>query len=62
MLQIHYVKMASASASKSTIGRPKRLICDCFHFYKAECYSRCMLNVDGDGKIHECGAIVNEKS
>ena len=54
--------MASASASKSTIVRPKGLIWDYFHFDKAECYSRCMVNVDDDGKIHECGAKVYGKS
>ena len=32
-----------------------------FHFDKAECYSRCIFNIDGDGKIHECGAKVNGK-
>ena len=51
--------MASSSASKSTIGCPKGLIWDYFHFDKAECYSSCMVNVDG--KIHECGAKVNGK-
>ena len=53
--------MASASTSKSTIGCPKGLIWDYFHFCKAECYSRCIFTVDCDRKIHECGAKVNEK-
>ena len=53
--------MASASASKSTIGRPKGLMWDYFRLDKAECYSRCIVNVDGDGKIHECEAKINGK-
>ena len=36
---------------------PKGLTWDYFHFYKAECYSRCIFNIDG--KLHKCGAKVN---
>ena len=57
----HFVKMASASASKSIIGCSKGLIWDYFRFDNAECCSKCMVNVDGDGKIYECEAKVNGK-
>ena len=50
--------MASAIASKSTIGCLKGLTWDYFHFHKAECYSMYIFNI---GKIHEYGANVNGK-